>query len=125
MQQADAPLGVPGDASTDGVESPSVAAAATADRLRTLADWLDAHPGAVVHAVNFIDYRADGLAEANSFGVGSVDEMYRRAHAIEPGGWVFMETEASAEMARVIAPGLRFRFFLSRAKAAELEAEAA
>jgi hypothetical protein len=47
---------------------------AVAERLRTLADWLDAHPGAVVHQVNFIDVTASmtGTELAKS-GFASID----------------------------------------------------
>lgn len=90
-------------------------APAVAERLRTLADWLDAHPGAVVHGVNFIDATGDGVVVVNSYVADTVEEMAQRAGGLG-GSWDFEASETTFEQSQMIAPGLRFRFFISRAK---------
>lgn len=124
MQQV-APVGVPSDAPRGGSGESSRAVVPTTDRLRTLADWLDAHPSAIVHQVSFIDAGHDGsgVADVNCY-AHSVAEMDALALAIEPAGWELVAREKSVEMVRMIAPGVRFRFFMARWQDDEAAGEA-
>lgn len=119
---ADAPLACSGDGPRDGVGNTSSRVVAnTADRFRNLADWLDAHPGAVVDVLT--KYAEPWIV--SSYGCGSPEEMHDAARALDPGQWVFKAEEKSFVLGREILPGLRFEFFLSRAKAQDVAEEKA
>lgn len=69
---ADTPLGVPaGDASPDGC-APLGVVVSVADKLRTLAEWLDAHPGVRIDDVSFF---AATEVEARNLSFDSLAEL--------------------------------------------------
>lgn len=117
---ADAPFGVPGDdASRDSVGA--LSRGVVADRLRTLADWLDAHPSAVVS--NITTYASQWTVSC--FKAETVEQMYDLACEIDGGGeWKFEARDLAFYLGREIAPGVRFEFFLSRAKVDDVAAAA-
>jgi hypothetical protein len=109
--------GVSGNDARDG-SLPSRAVASTADKLRNLADWLDAHPGATVHQVSFIDVNYDGTARVSDFGAGSPGVMEDRAQRIG-GEWECDDSDTMWALRQAIMPGLEFRITTSKPKPAE------
>lgn len=110
---ADTPVGVPaGDASLDGT-SPSRVVVTTADKLRTLADWLDAHPGAHVSQVSFMDVGLGGPIRVTDYGAESPDDAKARAEEIG-GDWVFGERRAILEARADVLPGFQFEIVAFR-----------
>lgn len=93
-----------------------IEASAVADRLRTLADWLDAHPSAVVSVVSTYaePWRVD------SFGLDTEREIRNAARTLDPGEWQRSSGQHSFRLSREVVPGISFEFFLSRAKADEI-----
>jgi hypothetical protein len=103
-----------GDVARDG-SAPSRGVVPVADSLRNLADWLDAHPSALVDQVSFIG-RA---VEVFDFGTGSKGGAAERAASMG-GAWTVRSGRHAFQYRQEIVPG--FEFVISTS--AETEASA-
>lgn len=105
----DAPIGVPVDGSRDGVGAPSRVDVPVADKLRNLADWLDAHPSAVIDDIDFIDSRfSAGPVKISWFGFDSAETLAAAARAIG-GRWEKKAGEYLFTLEQEVIPGFVFK----------------
>lgn len=99
------PVGVPGDDSRDGVGvTSSRVDVPVADKLRNLADWLDAHPNVRVSHVQASSY--DGEVVAQDYSPETAEDLAALARSVG-GKWEKVAPEGSTtfQLRQEVMPG--------------------
>lgn len=115
---ADSPSQGVADGFRDGGGPSSRVAVSTADALRNIADWLEAHPSAVASQIDLWPSTIAGQPViVHDYSAGSLDEVAEHARLIG-GKWKADLDELATTWTQTILPGVEFQIFLSHAKAA-------